>query len=57
MGSPLPPQIRGKLDLDFNDGGKIFSKLDSQHAEGRTVLVTIGIATVFTAGSPAFTTR
>ncbi len=57
FGLPLTPQIRGKLNLDFDDGRKVFSKLDFQHAGGRNVLVTIGIATVFTAGSPAFTTR
>ncbi len=57
FGLPCPPQIRGKLNLDFDYGGEVFSKLDSQQAEGRTVLVTIGIATSFTAGSPAFRTR
>ena len=57
QGSSLPPQIRRELDLDFDNGRKVLSKFDSQHAEGRTVLVTIGIATSFTAGSPAFKTR
>lgn len=57
QGSSLPPQIRGELDLDFDDGRKVLLKLDSQHADGRTVLVTIGIATSFTAGSPAFKTK
>ena len=57
LGLPLPPQIRGKLNLDFDYGGKIVPKGNSQHADGRNVLVTIGIATSFTAGSPAFRTR
>lgn len=55
FGLPLTPQIQGELNLDFDDGRKVFSKRDFQHAGN--VLVTMGIATVFTAGSPAFTTR
>ena len=57
FGLPLPPQICRKLNLDFDDGGKVLPKLRSQHADGRNVLVTIGIATSFTAGSPALRTR
>lgn len=57
FGLPLPPQICGKLNLHFDDDSKVVPKLRPQHSEGRSVLVTIGIATSFTAGSPAFRTR